>query len=450
MAYSSLASIYALILAKTYKYTPLKDQVIEDPYQTGDIDMVALWCILSAGWFVVVPFLSWSSTLRRLRSQRHIFTYWTLLIAVGGTCAGITLRGGQPFEIYWASAAAICTSKPDRNQNPAELYLSSWLAWSSNNCTSLCGSLQPGLSLRTGTQMVPIIQTELPNTTLPIINGRAFLGSLTGYASPIAFIQWLYACWSGRRTPSEARDLICTKLCGRKSSYPRTKSVLAVSLAISVYTFACASLTICPFLFVFNIIFNEMNMLYLPQDEPITAVGQWSQCVIAFILIIAAVINKYHDSWSYRVKNIWNIAIATLSIHGKQQSPDLKDLERNEDWKISSLQLTSGRLAKEKPLVSCEPILHNDTVSEQLTDPLREAWYHVCREWREFRRWIRNPVEVSRSNTTLRNVMAARADRQDRFQNLRSNQTGNSSPVFPAVSWMDSTYTLGRQRSRSL
>lgn len=409
--------------------------------------MVALWCILSAGWFVVVSFLSWSSTLRRLRAQRHIFTYWTLLIAVGGTCAGIKLRGGQPYKIYWASAAAICTSNPDRHQNPADLYLSSWFAWSSNNCTSQCGSLEPGLLLRTGTQMVPIIQTELPNAALPFIG---FLGSLTGYASPIVFIQWLYNSWSGRCTPSEARDRICIKLCRRRSSYQRTKFALAISLSMCVYTFACASMTLCPFLFVFNIIFNEMNMLYLPQEEPLTAVGQWSQCVIAILLVIAAVINKYHESWSYKVKQIWKIAIATLFIHRKQRSSHLSDLERNEDRKFPSMQLTSRRLAQPKPPEPCEPLSLRKTVSKRLIHPLREAWHLARREWWEFHRWIRNPIEVSRSNTALRKVIAARADRHDRFQKLYSNQTENSSRVFPAVSRLELTSLLGRQRCRSL
>lgn len=412
--------------------------------------MIALWCILSAGWFAVVPFLSWSSTLRQLRTRRPIFTCWTFLIAVGGTCAGITLRGGRPFKIYWATAAAICTSNSDYHQDPAELYLSSWFAWSFNNCTSQCGSLEPGLSLRTGTQMVPIIQTELSNFQLPVIIDKETLGSLTGCVSPIVFIQWIYACWSGSRTPSEARDRICIKLFKKRSSFQRMRSTLAVSIALCVYTFACASLTVCPFLFVFNIIFNEMNMLYLPQDEPLTAVGQWSQWVVIILVIMAAVINKYHDSWSRGARKSWENAVRPLFIHKKRLSPDRNDLERCEARELSSLQVTVRKVAQPKPLTSCEPLALRKTMSQHLTDPLREAWLHFRQECGDFYRWVRNPIDVSRSNTAFRKIMAARAEHHGRFRAHSPEQMEHFSPIFRPNSQIELTNLLTRSRSRSV
>lgn len=409
--------------------------------------MAALWCILSAGWFVVVPLLSWSSTVRRLRARQPIFTYWTFLIAAGGTCAGITLRGGHPFKVYWATAAAICTSKPDYHQNPAELYLSSWSAWSSNNCTSQCGSLEPSLFLRTGTQVVPIIQTELPNIFLPIINAKKLLGPLTGYASPVVFIQWIYACWSGRRTPSEARDWICVKLCKRRSSFQQMRSILAVSIAFCVYTFACASFTLCPFLFMFNIIFNEMNMVYLPPDEPLTAVGQWSQCVITFLLVLAAIINKYHSVWTHIANKSWKSLMETLFIHRKELPSDRNDLEWTGSRKVLSLQVTVKRLARPEPLASCEPLLLRKTIFQRLTDPLRTACVHVRQEWRDFYRWIRKPIKVSRSNTALRQIIAARVESHGRIQVQPLDQRSSVSHVHLVDLPIKSTNLPGRPRS---
>lgn len=55
--YSGFASVYALILVSIYRYTALQ-KYDDDPYLTGDIDMQAIWCILSAGWFTIVPLLS--------------------------------------------------------------------------------------------------------------------------------------------------------------------------------------------------------------------------------------------------------------------------------------------------------------------------------------------------------------------------------------------------------
>lgn len=445
----SFASIYAILLAGTYKYARLDDHQINDPYETGDIDLSALWCILSAGWFAVVPFLSWSSTLRRLQTRRPIFTYWTFLIAIGGICAGVKLGGANTYKIYWATAAAVCTSKSDHLQDPAELYLSSWSAWTSNNCTSQCGSLGPTLFLRTGSQMVPMTQTELPNISLPTISARESLGSLTGYASPVVFIQWMYACWSGRRTPSEARDRICIKLY-KRSSYQQMGSKLAVSIAMCVYIFACASLTICPFLLVFNIVFNEMNLLYLPQDEPLTAVGQWSQCVITIILVIAAIINKYHDSWLRKAKTSWRISVETLFTHRKRRPSDSNDLERSEDQKFPSVQSTVQELAPPKPLSPCEPLFPRKTISKRFTHPLHEAWFHARKEWSDFQRWIRNPIEVSRSNTALRKVMAAQAEPDGLFQAPSLEQTGPVLPVSKKDLQIKVTNLFSRQRSRSL
>lgn len=412
--------------------------------------MVALWCILSAGFFAVVPFLSWSSTLRRLNARRPIFTYWTFLIAIGGTCAGIKLGGGRPYKIYWATAAAICSSRSDYHQDPAKLYLSSWYTWSSNNCTSQCGSLDPGLLLRTGKQMVPIIQTEFSNVPLPVINAREILGSLSAFASPIVFIQWLYACWSGRRTPSEARDRICIKLFRRRSSYQQMRSMLAVSIAMSVYTFACASLAICPFLFVFNIVFNEMNMLYLPQDEPLTAVGQWSQCVITIVLVMAAIINKYHDSWSRKVKKSWKIIMEKLFVHRKQGPSDVNDLEGCEDRKAPSLQPPVERMAQPNHLVSYEPLVLRKNVSNWVNHRLLETWLHARQECRDFYSWIRNPIEVSRSNIARRKFMAERAELHGRLQVQSLDQTEIFSPLYSADSRIELTNLLHRSRSRSL
>lgn len=434
MAYSSLASIYALILAGTYKYAPLDDQQIEDPYETGDIDMVALWCILSAGWFAVVPFLSWSRTLRRLRGRRAIFMYWTFLITVGGTCAGIKLRGGHPYKIYWATATAICTSKADHHQDVAELYLSSWLAWSSNNCTSQCGSLDPGLSLRTGTQMVPIIQTELSTITPPIIYAKETWGSLTGYASPIIFIQWIYAWWSGRRTPSEARDRICIKLCRRRSQHRKMRYILTVSIAMSVYAFACASLTLCPFLFLFNIIFNEMNMLYLPQDEPFSAVGQWSQCVIAIIVIIAAIINKYHDGWSLKIKTLSETVM---------KRPFNRRIERFSDPSDLELQPVVKGLPQPSSLVSCEPLVPRKTVSKWPIRPLRTAWLDARKEWRDFCHWIKNPIKVSRYNTAVRKVEETQPEHSSDMMGYVSSDVAANSPI-------ELINLIHRKRTRSL
>ena len=394
----------------------------------------------------MVPLLSWSSTVRRLRAQRPIFTYWTFLIAAGGTCAGIILRGGHPFKVYWATAAAICTSKPDDyHRNPAQLYLSSWSAWSSNNCTCQCGSLEPMLLLRTGTQMVPSIQKELPNVLLPTINARKFFGPLTGYVSPVVFIQWIYACWSGKSTPSEARDWICVKICKRRSSFQQIRSMLAVSIALCVYTFACASFIICPFLFMFNIIFNEMNMVYLPPDEPLTAVGQWSQCVITILLVLAAIINKYHSIWSYNVNKAWKFLMKTLFIHRKELSSHRSDLEWSGSRKALPLQLTVERLAHPEALTSCEPVLRRKTIFQRFTDPLCTACVHVRQEWRGFYLWIRKPIEVSRSNTALCQIMAARVESHGRFQ----EQRGSVSLVHLVNLGSKSTNLSSRPRLRS-
>ena len=63
--------------------------------------------------------------------------------------------------------------------------------------------------------------------------------------------------------------------------------MLATSIAVCVYACAIAGFILCPLHFVFNIIFNKMSMITIPQCEQENALSQWAPCVL----------NRYHATW---------------------------------------------------------------------------------------------------------------------------------------------------------
>lgn len=145
---SGFAALHAIMLVRYYSFA-LISELVDDPSLFGDPDMKAIWCILSASWFMVVPLLSWSSSLRQLEA-RPILIYWSFLILVGITCTAVAIKDG--YSIFWAGAAAICSSGMSTTHHFEHVpYQKLWDAF---NCTTQCYSLSPRTVLRPGAQLV--------------------------------------------------------------------------------------------------------------------------------------------------------------------------------------------------------------------------------------------------------------------------------------------------------
>lgn len=385
---SGTAAVHAFILVNTYgfQYT---EEIIDDPYLLGDFDIEAIWAILVAGWLMSIPLLGGSSTLRNLRARR-IVIYWTGLIGVGIICVAIK-RGTHythhsHYTPYWASAVAICSGTYQQKihvlKEAGALILQSARLWSTHNCTSQCGALSPNLILRAGTQMVSMYQPEFPSAEIPFINllrNRDRKISL-GIFIPGVILEVLYAFISGGRNPREARDSLCVFLSGKKQSrFQLLRSYLAGFAGFWVYVFGGLSLIISPFLFVINCFYNEMGLLNLPQDEPQLTIGQWSPCVSTALIISAALISKYGDTWHHAVRR-FGCRINPWRRFNHHQNPSTSRPFHPNNNRGKSLARYIFLLFKRFP-----PIFHSLTKS-------------LAYEARDFRTWILDPINKSSSN----------------------------------------------------
>ena len=227
-------------------------------------------------------------------------------MGVGLVCAAVKLFGD--YTLYWEGAAVICSAFPNNSfQPPRDAYFSSRTAWNDYNCTTQCGSLSPNLILRPGTQMVPNAQPEFQNGDFNInIPSKISMTQLSQYVLPFVILQYIYALWSDRRSPAEARDRVCALIArSNRNRQHRIRTIVAVGAGLGIYIHALLTLLVCPLLFFFNILFNEIGMVYSPQDEPVTAVGQWSP-VVSTLLVVTSSSAQIRSGAPTLIRHFWS------------------------------------------------------------------------------------------------------------------------------------------------
>jgi len=202
----------------------------------GDPNIEAIWCILSASSFMVVPLLSWSSSLRQLEA-RPILIYWSFLIVVGITCTFLAIKGR--YSILWAGAPAICSS--GGNVMDQFEYVADQKLWNAFNCTTQCGSISPNAVLRPGAQLVVYSQLEFPNYNLnenPILHSssKVSMKSLSEYIAPLVALQYIYALWSDQLCPAQARNYVCARIInGDRNRHNSIRKALVVIISFTIY-----------------------------------------------------------------------------------------------------------------------------------------------------------------------------------------------------------------------
>lgn len=433
-------------------------------YLFGDVDLLAIWSILSAGWFIIVPLLGWSSTLRKLNA-RPVLVYWSFLVAIGVLCAIFKLSGNNfnGFSRYWEGAAVICSSVSgdDPSKPPyehrARPYHASFQAWNHYNCTTQCGSLSPNLVMRPGTQMVPITQPEFANWARPPeLYAKVCMGQLSLFLLPAVILQYVYTLWSDRRTPAEARDRVCALIAGRNiRPYPTLRRILAVVLAIFVYVHALLMLIVCPLLFFFNILFNEWFAAYTAQEEPVSAVGQWSPVVNCSLVVIGVSLARLHmRSPDIKRELLWYVRRLLFSNHNSSdQTPS--SLERSDkDRKILLIspdrQLTrtnADKLPRSRILIR--------RLLRYCGEPLVQTLESSRGEWQDFRRWIREPIASSLLRNTQGYVrtkpLSQRPLIPPNAQWICLDQKGTSLKTLTGnAANLSASGSFGRERSHSL
>jgi hypothetical protein len=81
----------------------------------------------------------------------------------------------------------------------------------------------------------------------------------------------------------------------QRLSLPGLKKWIAKYWALSVYAWAISIILICPPLFIINLVASELSLSQLIESEPPTAIGQWPPWASTVLVLLAALIGKYHD-----------------------------------------------------------------------------------------------------------------------------------------------------------
>ena len=338
-----------------------------------------------------MPLLSWSSTLRKLNA-RHVVVCWSLLIAAGVICAAIPFLKAFPhhryFELYWQNAAAICSSVSGNDSSELSYedrvrpYILSGRAWNYHNCTTQCSNFSPNMIMRPGVQMVPLLQGEFVNwVRLPLLHSKIDMTELSLFLLPPVILQYVYSLWSDRKSPAEARNHICVLITGRHSKQ-RMRRYVAVTLAGIIYIPALLMLLICPLLFFFNIIFNEWSLAWKPQDEPVTAVGQWSPVVSVILVVVGVSLAQTHRN-SQHVRH-YLLEIPMQLFQNQRRGHHRKHWPRK---RSTQQRKTSRRPSLHIAVVQLGPAL--------LFRPISRILKHLQNEWHDFRHWIHDPIELS-------------------------------------------------------
>ena len=127
------------------------------------------------------------------------------------------------------------------------------------------------------------------------IKGLKFFHYITfGIWSVVTILaQGTYTVCFGRRTPAQAR--------GRFYKFLRAKRCgvrLAQCLATYCYLWAVIMLILCPVVFLLNLTTIELYLNNFPESDPLIHVGAWSSWAATALVLIAALISRYHEDAS--------------------------------------------------------------------------------------------------------------------------------------------------------
>ncbi|KAK3173667.1 hypothetical protein OEA41_006999 [Lepraria neglecta] len=449
LVYSGSAAVHACLL------------VWRGPNPYIESDSWALYAILNSACLVTVPLLNWSGTLRRLGQKagsikdpkalktngdvgtRTIVIYWAFLVLIGFICIWQQTEYGDADDNteYPDMSKVICS--PGTN---ASMFLSPNGTFhrraidtnfiQDNGCTDPCNQITNLPSIfRSQNELVllPHAQALLWNQTIPgpkyakaerlmaIENENLYINFWT---LPFIVLQGFITAFFGRRDPREIRDLIYITLfmehpISHKPYVMRIQDIMVRIFAGLNYLIACAVVIFCAPYFIISVISQEFQMWdEQPDSEKPYMVGQWSPWVYTALVLLAALIARYHDRVVRLIaKGCRSVGSGLKSCfsHGHEQKepePEHGAAEINNENSWIGSETTSkseGREASvaEMPSNRSSPTPTKDSASTGILkaaihlfkaccNPLNQTGKGPIDELRNFFRWCKNPQEVSR------------------------------------------------------
>jgi hypothetical protein len=258
-----------------------------------------------------------------------------------------------------------------------------------------------------------------------ILNLASWNLTLNFLTLPLIVLQGFITALFGRRDPREIRDLIyITLYIKHKSSkryIVRTQEVLVRMFAGLNYLIACAVVIFCVPYFIINVIGQEFQLWDLqPDSEKPYVIGQWSPWASAVLVVLAALIAKYHDDVvNLLVKGCRRAGHGVKSYFSRTHKQRESEAEHGfavMNHEKSSLYSTSNTEpecrtppVKELPFPPSSPLPNTRNTAtnhilnalthlyKSISDPLNQTGKGPIDELRNFYRWCKNPQAVSRS-----------------------------------------------------
>lgn len=262
LTYSGTASLYAILLLAS----PLSLDS-----QPINLDIFAVWTVLSSAGIALLIFLEWDPILQDDKSgkkARPIFRIWGVWIAIGAVCILVALVKINP------GAGDLMAS--DTTQQ--------------STCLALSQYQQLRFRLRASDDVVV--------RNYDRILGASY-GRLTHTAAPLAFVVLFFGFISSVVTvwPAGEKDKPSTYACFCVSSDSEEFSL--VSAIRSGYLQARWGALVCaPVFFVATVVLNENYLLKgwqgddgMPSEEKTYEIGQWGLIVSMSLVTAAALVN---------------------------------------------------------------------------------------------------------------------------------------------------------------
>jgi len=135
-------------------------------------------------------------------------------------------------------------------------------------------------------------------------------------------------------------------------------------------------------------------MVLLPQEEAVDAVGQWSPIVSTVLVILAAILSRFHHRLIETRNDLWGALKRKTFGNRKQHRCEGLRVERTIHTRIPSAVSEIQPLRMKRTQSWKEPLT---ALLLRCSAPFARACRRSRKEWREFRHWIRDPIGVSLS-----------------------------------------------------
>lgn len=327
MTYAAVSAVHFFALIGFFQFLNPGYWDGESTKEFMDLDIMGIFPILTASGIMLTPILMWSSSVRKHHAQAVIVCWGALIFVALATCLGIMFRGfgitnGGTMYMNKVPSFALCL----RNENCTQPQDAGLFRdyYNKCDCIDFCGTLSPAAPMRSGENMVPYLLTGADKTAdtkafvnlfyvnlfaLAFITINGAIGVLESYYSQSEVRNalfrvfnadlrlWIKVLFEGEREEEMLRRAGVEDQDMKETTWKNIRYFIAKAIAALFYLLAIFLSLICPIVFILSIIVNEIFIQTFPPSEHSDAIGAWGAWVGAFLVIVAAVIDRYSGDW---------------------------------------------------------------------------------------------------------------------------------------------------------